>query len=428
MQASSWSPKRYEVVVCGAGSAGCAAAFAAASAGASTLLVERLGFCGGTPVAAGIHTLDAIRSCTNYAEDVVAGFAARLVEKTIALGGEATEDNPGEVLSLHPEYMKVAYDLLLREAGADVLFNALAIDATVTANRVTGLVLAVLDGNATVECDTVIDCTGDAAIVFQAGAAWKMDSSLQALTYHFRLGNVQPGQNWEWFENTCREAVDRNAPDGFLYGGPWIIRLNDREISLNSTRVIGNPVDPEQRSRAGEQARADMLRLVDILRKTVPELRDSYLITGATELHVRESRKLIGEITLTEEDISTCRIFPDAIGYGTWPFDIHPTDGSIGVHVHKENALRPYGIPYRCLVPQTVDGLLVAGKAISTTHAAHGSTRVPGTSMATGQAAGVAAALASRNKVRVRDVEIENLRRELVAQGAILPPVLAGAA
>jgi hypothetical protein len=390
--------------------------------------VERLGFCGGTPVAAGIHTLDAVRSCQNYAEIVVAGFAAKFIERTIALGGGATEDNPGEALILHPEYMKVAFDMLLREAGADVLFNALAINAPVAEGRVTGLELALLDGNATVECDTVIDCTGDAAIVFQAGAAWNMDSSLQALTYHFRMGNVHPGRNWEWFENACREAVDRHAPDGFLYGGPWIIRLNETEISLNSTRVTGNPVDPEERSRAGEQARADMLRLVDILKKTVPELHDSYLVTGATDLHVRESRKLVGAMTLTEEDISTCRIFPDAIAYGAWPFDIHPTDGSIGVHIHKENALRPYGIPYRCLVPESMDGLLVAGKAISTTHAAHGSTRVPGTSLATGQAAGVAAALASRNKVRARDVEIESLRRELTRQGAILPPVPAGVA
>ena len=408
MQISKWSPKQYEVVVCGAGSAGCAAAFAAASAG--------------------IHTLDAIRSCQNNAENVVGGFAASLIERTLTLGGKVTEDNPQEALSLNPEYMKVAYDMLLREAGVHVLFHALAIDATVLGNRVTGLELALLDGKGKVECDTVIDCTGDASIVFQAGAAWEMDSMLQALTYHFRLGNVQPGCNWEWLENACRKALERHAPDGLVYGGPWIIRLNDTEISLNTTRVFGNPVDPEERSRAEQQARADMLRLIGILNQHVPELRHSYLVTGATDLHVRESRKLIGEVKLTEEDIDACRIFPDAVAYGAWPFDIHPTDGFVGVHPHKESPPRPYGIPYRCLVPASMDGLLVAGRTISTTHTAHGSTRVPGTSMATGQAAGVAAALAARNRLRVRDVEIGDLRFELARQGAILPPLLAGVA
>ena len=428
MQVSRWSAGKYDVVVCGAGSAGCAAAFAAASAGAKALLVERLGFCGGTPVAAGIHTIDAIYSCKNPSEQVVGGFASKLIEKTVSLGGRATDDNPGEALTLNPEHMKVAYDSLLREAGVDVLFHALMIDTEVSNGRITGLELALLDGRAHVQCDAAIDCTGDAALVYQAGAAWFMDPSPQALTYHFRLGNVVRGRSWEWLEKVCREAVERNAPDGFIYGGPWIIRLNEQEISLNGTRVIGNPVDPTERSRVEQQARADMLRLVGILQREVPELHDSYLVTGATDLHVRESRKLAGVLTLTENDIEACRIFPDAVAYGAWPFDIHPTDGFVGVHPHKESPPEPYGIPYRCLIPQSMDGLLVAGKAISTSHVAHGSTRVPGTSMGTGQAAGVAAALAAREKIRLRDVDAGKLRAELARQGAILPPATAGMA
>ena len=424
MQRSRWSPRRYQVIVAGAGSAGCAAAFAAAQAGASILLVERLGFCGGTPVAAGIHTLDAIRSCRDYSQTVVEGFASEVIRVTQELGGGATADNPPEALALNPEYMKVAYDRLLQTAGVELLFHALAVDTLVENSRVRGLELALLDGRAEVEADVVIDCTGDAAIVYQSGAEWTIDGALQAVTYHFRLGNVQPGRGWEWLEEACRSAVEKSAPDGFIYGGPWIIRLNEHEISLNSTRAFGNPVDPWERSRAEQQARADMLRLVDILKREVPQLRDSYLTAGATDLHVRESRKLVGAYTLTEEDISGQRVFADAVAYGAWPFDIHPTDGFVGVHPHKESPPEPYGIPYRCLVPKSMDGLLVAGKAISTTHKAHGSTRVPGTSMATGQAAGVAAAIAAREGMAARSVASEALRAELARQGAILPPVL----
>lgn len=424
MQASNWSSRHYDVIVCGAGSAGCAAAFAAAAAGAQTLLIERLGFCGGTPVAADIHTLDAIRSCRNVKENIVAGFAAKLIERALSLGGGATEDNPEEALVLNAEHMKVAYDMLLQQAGVEVLHHALAIGANVTEGRLHGLELALLDGRATVECDVAIDCSGDAVIVYQAGAEWEMDNVLQALTYHFRMGNVQPGYGWKWMEDACRRAIEKQLPSGMIYGGPWIIRLNEHEISLNATRVFGNPVDPLERSNAERKARADMLLLVEILRREVPPLKHSYLVTGATDLHIRESRKMVGAYKLTEKDIHECRDFPDAIAYGAWPFDIHPTNGSVGVHPHKESPPQPYGIPFRCLVPVRLDGLLVAGKAISTTHVAHGSTRVPGTSMATGQAAGVAAALATRNKVRPRDVAITELRRELATQKAILPPLM----
>ena len=245
---------------------------------------------------------------------------------TERLGGTATTDNPPEVVALNPEHMKVAYDRLLGDAGVDVLFHALAIDTQLEGNRVGGLELALLDGRAIVGADVMIDCTGDAALVYQSGAEWTMDHALQALTYHFRLGNVQPGRGWEWLEDACRSAVEKHAPDGFIYGGPWIIRLNEREISLNSTRAFGNPVDPVERSRAEQGARADMLRLVEILRREVPELRESYLTAGATDLHVRESRKLVGAYTLTEQDIASCREFEDAVAYGAWPFDIHPTE------------------------------------------------------------------------------------------------------
>lgn len=428
MQKSRLSPGRYQVIVVGGGSAGCAAAFAAATAGAATLLVERLGFCGGTPVAAGIHTLDAIRSCRDYSRIVVGGFASELIKVTQQLGGSATVDNPPEALALNPEYMKVAYDQLLQRAGVQTIFHALAVDTIVEDQRVLGIEVALLDGRALIEADVVIDCTGDAAVVYQCGAEWTMDGALQALTYHFRLGDVKLGRDWEWLENACRNAVEKSAPNGFIYGGPWIIRLNEREISLNSTRAFGNPMDPMERSRAEQQTRADMLRLVDLLRHEVDELRDSYLTAGATDLHVRESRKLVGAYTLSEEDISTSRIFPDAVAYGAWPFDIHPTNGFVGVHPHKESPPEPYGIPYRCLVPKRMDGLLVAGKAISTTHVAHGSTRVPGTSMATGQAAGVAAAISSRRCVRPREISIDALRDELLRQSAILPPISPGAA
>jgi hypothetical protein len=289
-------------------------------------------------------------------------------------------------------------------------------------NRVTGVEVALRDGRARIAAGAVVDGTGDAEIAHHAGARWNLDRDLQAMTYHFRLGNLARNRTWSEWEEVMGAAMKAAHAAGEIkvFGGPWVIRLADGEISINSTRVYGNPVDPVELSRAETEGRARMLDIWNILRRRVPDLKDSYILAGASQLHIRESRKLAGVYTLTEDDIRDGVAFPDAVAVGAWPIDIHPTNGFVGVHPHKDQAPVPYEIPYRCLVPETVDGLLVAGKPISTTHRAHGSTRVPGTSLATGQAAGVAAALAVRSGQTLRTVGIEALRDALRRQGGMV--------
>jgi hypothetical protein len=184
--------------------------------------------------------------------------------------------------------------------------------------------------------------------------------------------------------------------------------------------VHGNPIDPEGITAAEQKGRESMLAIWRILRDGVPALKGSYILSGGAELHIRESRKIAGEYVLTEKDIHERRPFPDVVALGAWPIDIHPADGRVGVHPHKGNPPRPYAIPYRCLVPLNIDRLIVAGRPISTTHRAHGSTRVPGTSMATGQAAGIAAAISARSFAAARQVDVRQLQSELLRQGAIL--------
>ena len=417
---STWNERKYDVIVCGAGSAGCAAAWGAARTGARTLLVERLGFPGGTPVASAIHTLDAVYSCRDHSQPVVGGFAAALIEELRRIGGLACADNPPEAFSVNAEHMKVAIGRLFQSTGVELLYHALAIDAVRRGAAVEGVEAALLDGRSRLLAHTVIDCTGDAQIAWFAGAEWQMSDDLQSITYHFRLGNVEPGHTWTELEEACRAAMHRLAPPHLVYGGPWVIRLHEREVSINATRVYGNPLDPAGRTSMEQRAREDMLQVAAILRAGVPALAESYVLAGATDLHVRESRKIVGDYIFSGDDLRVRRTFDDAIAVGAWPIDIHPSDGFSGVHPHKENPPEPYQLPYRCLLPRGIEGLLVAGKPISTTHEAHGSTRIPGTSMATGHAAGVAAALASRAGVTPRSVDVPQLRATLLAQGAIL--------
>ena len=412
--------KNYDVIVCGAGSAGVAAACCAARAGARTLLLERHGFGGGILTAAMIHTFDAIKSCVDNDIEVVAGFARELLDEIAALGGAATSDNPPEALTVHPEIQKVAIDRLLAHAGVTTLYHAHVCGVTLDSRRVTGVEVALRDGRARLGAGFVVDATGDAEIAFYAGSPYRLSEELQALTYHFRLGNVDPRPDWRQWEEIMGRAMQAAHAVGEIkvFGGPWVIRLAGGEISVNSTRVYGNPVDPVQLSAAEVEGRAQMLLIWNLLRRRVPELAECYILSGASQLHIRESRIIDGEYQLTEEDIRDGTRFPDSIAIGAWPVDIHPSDGGVGVHPHKENPPVPYEIPFRCLIPRDTEGLLVAGKPISTTHRAHGSTRVPGTSLATGQAAGVAAALAVRGRLAVRALDPAVLQAALRAGSA----------
>lgn len=422
MKLSSLDGSKFDVIVCGAGSAGVAAACAAAKEGARTVLLERHGFGGGILTAAMIHTFDAIKSCVDNDVTVVGGFASVLLDEVSALGGIVTDDNPPEALTVHPELLKVAVDRLLQRHDVTVLWHALVSDVLMQQDRVTGVEAVLRDGRARLGGLVTIDATGDADLAFHSGVSLTIDPALQPMTYHFRLGGIDSGPDWRRWEELTRAALQaaHAAGEVEMFGGPWIIRLGPSEISFNTTRMYGNPVNPIELGAAEVAGRAQMVRIWEVLRARVPELARSYILAGASQVHIRESRKIRGDYMLTEQDIRNGTRFPDAIAVGAWPIDIHPSDGRVGVHPHKDDAPVPYEIPYRCLVPQSVEGLLVAGKPISTTHRAHGSTRVPGTSIATGQAAGVAAALAVKTRVAPRHVDPALLREHLRKQKAIV--------
>jgi len=410
------------VIVCGGGSAGLAAAVASARLGAPTLLLERCGFCGGTTAAAMVHSLDAVKSCRDPATQVVRGIAADLIAELAAIGGLAADDNPPETLVVHPEYLKVAADRLLRRAGVHVLYHAPVVDAVTEGRRLRGVEAALRDGRARFSARVAVDATGDADLAYFAGVPLRIDPELQALTLWFRLGDVAGDDDWRTLEEACRSALHEAHVQGKveIFGGPWVIRLACGEVTLNCTRVYGNPVDPLELSAAEIEAREQMMLLFHALRRRVPQLASSRILCAGSQLHIRESRKVIGEYVLDERDVLDGARFEDAVAVGAWPIDIHSTNRFVGVHPHKESPPEPYEIPYRCLIPLELDNLLVAGKPISTTHRAHGSTRVQGTSLATGQAAGVAAALAAKLNVRPRNLDPQLVRAELLRQGAVI--------
>jgi hypothetical protein len=200
---------------------------------------------------------------------------------------------------------------------------------------------------------------------------------------------------------------------------------HEGELSVNSTRVtrvLGS--DVWDLSYAEWVSRSQMRQIEAFLRRYVPGFEESYVVQSGVQVGVRETRRVLGDYQLSAHDVLGARKFDDAIARGAYPVDIHNPEGS-GTLLKRLPPGEAYDIPLRCLLPRNTDRLIVAGRCISGTHEAHSSYRVMPIVMATGQAAGVCAAIASRDGASPRNVDVREVQRELLRQGASLRKELA---
>ena len=411
-----------DVLVCGGGAAGLGAAVASARNGARTILLERHGYCGGICVSSLVHTFDGARSCRNNERFVVGGIPREVIHRLDCIHGLALDDNPPETLNFDPEAMKLVADRMLQEAGVKIYYHLFATEAVREGDRVSAVIAAGKEGLWEIRASTIIDATGDGDVSYFAGAQFEKDSMLQTMSQHFRIGGVEGNRNWQALEHDCRRAMDRANAEGRApkYGGPWLIRIRPGEVTANCTRLYGDGSRTEDLSRAEVQGREDMISILEIFRRDIADFRSAYILVSGCEIGVRETRRIVGDYQIAASDILECRPQPDPVALGSWPIDIHPADGRVGVHPHKENPPEPYPIPLRALLARDVVNLLIAGRCLSATHEAHGSTRVSGTAMATGEACGTLAAMAGRSGLAVRDVRYADLAAQLASQGVIL--------
>ncbi len=437
------------------------AALGAAWAGASVVLVERFGFLGGNPTAALVnplmswHTQGAVQQDVDDTrllpqdhgpgDPVVAGALQVFLDRLIAAEGAVSPSlETGYTVPFDPEtYKSVALELL-DEAGVRMLFHAFASGILAdggpamqgrAAAGARGVVLETKSGPIAVAAPVVIDCTGDADLAAQAGARFQVgregDGRVQPMTLMFRLGGVDqdrfnayirdnPGQ-WRGVHGLwdlvakASEAGDLDLPreDILFFATP-----HRGELSVNCTRVTAAlGTDVFDLSRAEIEARRQMRQIAAFFRKYVPGFASSYVIQSGTTVGVRETRRIEADYVLTAQDVLEARKFPDAIARASYPIDIHNPTGK-GTVLRKLPPGEWYEVPMRSLLPRGVENLLVAGRAIGGTHEAHSSYRVTPTAMATGQAAGVCAALAVRQRRGLRDVPTAEVQAELRRQGA----------
>ena len=424
-------PDRYDVVVVGAGSAGSAAAITAGRIGARILLVDRFGFMGGTSTAV-LDTFYAFYTPGANPRRVVGGLGWEVVGRLTDAGMAFERPNTygaGTGVTYDPEALKVLWEELAADAGVDLLLHTWATGAAVDGSgRLTAVRLWNKGGERWVEADAFVDASGDADVSAMAGAGYD-DATIgvvQSLSTLFRLANVDvdraqavpKAELWA----RMRQAAETGAYALPRLEGSWHRTPHPGVVQVHMTRIPNvDATDPEALTRAEVEGRRQVREYHRFLRDRVPGFENAVLVATSPAIGIRESRRVHGDYRLTREDVLAGRRFADEIALCGAPIEEHHAGGDTAWEYVPDSGA--YGLPYRCLLPVALGGLLVAGRCFSATHDAHASARSMATCMAMGQAAGTAAALAASRGVLPRTIPADEIRARLLADGALLDPV-----
>jgi hypothetical protein len=440
----------YDVLVVGGGPSGLTAALAAAEDGMKVGLLESRSFVGGN-MTIGLPVLGFLGQKGNQ---VIYGlpqkFIDRLKEREAASEHRPCPLHMGITL-VEPEAVKTVGLEMLTESGVDVQFYTFVAGVIMSDDERTirGVVTESKSGRSAVVGKIVIDCTGDADVAYRAGVGTEKGDEhggMQPPTLMFCLANVDTeklrtsiavekrtyltdfipaeyfGQNNQFIVVGLRELIAKARAERNLdipnERTIIITGLKKGEVWINMTRVAGTDGTDARSLTEGEIiGRRQIDDIIEYLVNYVPGFEEAHFARTAPFLGIRETRRIVGHYTMNEQDVLGCRHFPDAIAVASYPIDIHRPGDEGCTLIWCGDC---YDIPYRSLLPQNIDNLIVAGRSISATHEAMGAIRVMATCMAMGEAAGRAAALAVKQDILPAEVDIHQLRRQLLDKGAYL--------
>lgn len=474
----------YDVVVCGGGTSGVAAALASARAGARTLLIERVGQLGGQMNFSGPPGFSFAWLYNARHEPIVGGIAREIYELMLTEGHAMPEHyqkwRAGYQFSyIDPDWFGLYIYQLLYEAGCEFMLHSLVTEVIREGDEVKGVICEHPGGRSMILGKVVIDCTGEGEVCVKAGARTEKlpKEELEPATVGFTCDGIDWDAFMEYFMNhleefdfdhlydpyirmdepQVREEIRKNVKtiedlgevmgfvslhDKAMAAGEWhncsgvgffiMPREGGRiEAHFQHSSQVGDVDCSEVRgiTRAEVEARAQDEIAFHFFKKYVPGFADMYLVRLCSEVRIRETRRVMGDYILTAEDVAEARKFEDVIGKSSFPSGpkhVLPSAESLtGTLTNAAVARHPKDggsndIPYRCLVVAGMENLLVAGKAISTDRASHN--RFLQQTFVTGQAAGCAAAICAREGITPRQLEtqVDQLQALLQAQGAIL--------
>ena len=437
-----------DVLVVGAGPAGIMAAQAAALVpDTKVMLIESRGILGGN-MTIGLPLLGFLGRKGNV---VIKGLPGKFVERLQAQG-LATHHRACplhvSLTMIDPEGTKRLAFQIIKECGIDLLMYAFATDVIMDGNTVKGVIIDSKKGREAILAKRVVDCTGDGDIAYRAGVPMKYGNENgipQPGTLMFSMRGVDsrklrdavadnpdvydidfiPNEFFRADDNCTmvgfRNQMKQAEKDGFKLPVARTIFMTGMapdEWWVNMSRVSGvDATDPQQYTAAEMLSCEQNEEVVRYLKKYIPGFENAYVDRVSPFMGIRETRRIEGEYEMTEQDMFDCAKFDDSIAVCAYPVDQHHPVGGDCTLVWCPDC---YDIPYRTLVPKKIDGLLVAGRCLSMTHLALASARVMGPAMATGEAAGKAAALSIKEGVQPRNINVKDLQKALLEEDVYL--------
>lgn len=398
---------QYDVLVCGGGPAGTAAAIGAARLGARTLLIERYNHLGGLATGGQVLALPKFHDTGRL---IIGGVGMEMRERLLQRG-EAVFRGGGDASLFDMESLKSLSAEMVREAGAEILLHSWCSDAVMIDGRLAGAVTISKAGRQAFLADIVVDTTGDLDVAASAGA--EFEKSTYGIGVPFRIGGVDIAR-WQLARRE-QPQLTQEAQTAAQKAGGWqgFLGLSPAEtekcqlgvVWCNNSLREGDGLDPSELTRIELEGREMARRALDVLREKMPGFERAWLMDMCSQTGVRITRRLRGEYVLSDEDVAQ--------------FDFrHPDSVARGNDFRKEGIA--FDIPRAALVSRNVPNVVTAGRSLSSTHDAMEPIREIQVCWTSGHAAGVIAALASRQKKLPREVDIADIRNELVAQGAVV--------
>jgi len=405
----------YQVIVVGAGPAGVAAAITSACNGARTLLIEAQGRVGGI-------------STAGMMSHFTGSVGNKIYHEILDRAAEKNYFNCGNLSTIDPEMLTVTYIEMLEEAGADTILYTTLCDVIKEGDAVTGVICHNKSGFTAYYCSVVIDGSGDGDAAYMSGAEYIMgretDGKMQPATLMFKVGGVDMDRavfppSFETLVETEKGELQALAREKLPHPAGHVLLYKSTipgVVTVNMTNVIGvDGTSAEDLTKAEITCRKQLKPIIDFLREYAPGYENCYILGSASLMGVRETRHFKGVKTLHESTVSHAVQHEDYVVYDAhFNFDVHNITGAgldkTGCQKHFTQN-KGYTIPYGCLVPEKIDGLLLSGRNISGTHMAHSSYRAMPICVGIGEACGAAAALAVKQGKIVRDVTAEEIRK-----------------